>query len=179
MSGAQGDQSEISYEDMAAPEQAAMDGVRSDLAMDMVTAPFGGKPDLAGSQAQMQEIQDRAAKKAELAQATQGSTQMIVDPDKVDDLAGFFEGKAVELYDRLFKVRELSAVEAPGSDPTSVQVAEVFRQVGAGDDQAYYDNYLKLIDVFKDTAANLRASAQQTRTDEQNNEDVFRGGLSA
>jgi len=55
-------------------------------------------------------------------------------------------------------------------------VAEIFSKVGGGDDQAYFDNYMKLIDVFKDTAANLQASAQQTRTDEQNNEDALRGG---
>lgn len=120
---------------------------------------------------QIAETVDRMADKAALAQAQSAGGAMRIEPDQVDEVARFFEDEARAMEARQREVNYLSRVKAPGKDPVSIQAANKYGQVGAGNDQAYADNYLKLAKVFKDTAANLRASAQQTRTDDQNSAD--------
>jgi hypothetical protein len=163
-------------------DQAAMDQVHQEQ---VATAALSRMPLIGNVLAPQQfaehaqeiaDIQGRANKKAELAHAMTAGTTMRVDPAEVDALAKFFEDEAQGLEDRAFDVQELGAVEPPGSDPVSTKAAPVYGQVGAGSDRAYFENYMMLARVFRDTAANLRASAQQTRTDEQNAESNFRGG---
>ncbi|MGI8307272.1 hypothetical protein [Saccharopolyspora hattusasensis] len=117
----------------------------------------------------------RAADKAALAQSQSAGGAMRIDPDKVDEIAGFFEAEAVELRKRQRNIFDLSTVESPGGDPVSTQASVRYGEVAAGDDRAYLDNYLKLAEAFDGTAANLRASAKQTRTDDQNSADSFGG----
>lgn len=147
--------------DLQAPEQAAMEAAHQD-GMEVCTP--GGTTELPATQEEIQRIQQRANKKAELAAAQSANTQMVVDPAEVDDLAKFFEDEAEALASRSGDVQNLGSVPAPGADPVSERSAEIHGQVGTGDDQAYSINYMKLAKVFRDTAASLRSSAKQTRT---------------
>ena len=139
--------------------------------------PHGGAlPD----QHMVNQIHERANRKAELAHAMDaGGARMRVDPAEVDALAKFFEDEAQGLLGRAREIQKLSQVTPPGLDPVSKDAAKVYGQVGEGNAQAYMDNYLKLADTFNGTAANLRKNAQQTRTDDQNAADGFRGGVRA
>lgn len=127
----------------------------------------------------MQEIQHRASDKAALATALSSNSRMRVDPAQVDDLAAFFEHEAQALSDRAYDVQELASVTPPGGDPVSTNAAAVYGNVGGGGNQGYYDNYMSLAKVFTETAARLRDNARQTRTDDQNAGDNFRGGIRA
>ncbi|MEU5845466.1 hypothetical protein [Saccharopolyspora shandongensis] len=118
----------------------------------------------------------RAADKAAFARSQDAGGMMRVDPDKVDEVARFFEDEAQAMQDRVLDIQQLASVEPPGLDPVSSQAAPVYSQVAAGSGSGYMENYLGLAEVFAQTAANLRASAQQTRTDDQNAADSFRGG---
>ncbi|MGJ7906525.1 hypothetical protein ACOQFL_08605 [Actinopolyspora sp. H202] len=158
---------------MDAADQAAMDAEMQDVA---TSALFPG-PALAEEMADIARIAERANTKAELAQAISDNTRMVVDPDEVDALAGFFEGKASELEDRQREVSELASVPAPGTDPVSTGAASIHGEVASGDDRSYMPNYLKLAKVFNDTAASLRSSAKQTRTDDANAADSFNRGI--
>ncbi|SFT32603.1 hypothetical protein SAMN04487904_10183 [Actinopolyspora lacussalsi subsp. righensis] len=155
---------------MDAADQAAMDAEMQDVAD---SALFPGPAGLAKEMADIARIAERANTKAELAQAISDNTRMVVDPDEVDALAGFFEGKAQELEDRSWGIYELSNVPPPGTDPVSTGAVSLHGEVAAGDDRAYYENYMKLAQVFNDTAASLRSSAEQTRTDDANAADSF------
>lgn len=178
MSSGQGDQSgdqgpQLDGMDSAAMQQETMDVASNIGGMGLIN---DGPQELSQSMRAIKDIEDRAQKKAELAKAVEAGGHMVVDPDKVDGLAAFFRIEAKRLRDRRDVVADLAMVEPPGSDPTSQGVAEVFSRVGAGDGDGYLENYLKLADVFDQTAEELEASAKQTRTDEQNAEDAFRGG---
>ncbi len=118
----------------------------------------------------------RAADKTALAtsQSTYGSMQ--IDLDKVDEIARFFEDEARGLRERQADIYNLSTITAPGTDPVSVQATEKYGLVAAGDESAYLENYLKLAEMFDKTAENLRASIKQSRTDQENAADAFRGG---
>ncbi|MEV4729038.1 hypothetical protein [Saccharopolyspora sp. NPDC049426] len=117
---------------------------------------------------------DRMADKAALAASQSAGGSMRIEPDKVDELASFFEAEALAMERREQEVYELSQVPTAGKDPVSVRSASTYGQVADGDEQAYLNNYRKLASVFKDTAANLRASATQTRTNDQDSADSFR-----
>ncbi|WP_139219508.1 hypothetical protein [Actinopolyspora alba] len=158
---------------MDAADQAAMDAEMQDVADN---ALFPG-PGFAKEVADIARIAERANTKAELAQAISDNTRMVVDPDEVDALAGFFEEKAQELEDRSFELQSLGSVPAPGTDPVSTGAASIHGQVAYGDDRSYFPNYLKLAQVFNDTAASLRSSAKQTRTDDANAADSFQRGI--
>ncbi|MFD0487145.1 hypothetical protein ACFQ0O_09020 [Saccharopolyspora spinosporotrichia] len=121
----------------------------------------------------------RAASKADAAQKIAAGATMRVEPDQVDKLAQFFEDEAEKMTEREGDLNRLSMIKPPGKDPVSTRAVAEYEKVGAGDDSAYLDNYQKLAKVFRETAANLRASAQQTRLDDQNAEDSFRGGIRA
>ncbi|WP_017974714.1 hypothetical protein [Actinopolyspora halophila] len=152
-----------------ATDQAAMDA-----ATQMPDGPvLGGLAEVATDIAR---ISDRANTKAELAQSLSSNTRMVVDPEEVDDLAKFFEEKAEELLDRRTDLQELANVPPPGTDPVSTGAASLHGQVASGDDQSYMPNYLKLAQVFNDTAASLRSNAKQTRTDDENAADSFNRG---
>ncbi|QIZ33832.1 hypothetical protein [Saccharopolyspora sp. ASAGF58] len=111
---------------------------------------------------------DRMADNVVLAAAQNAGGAMRIDPDQVDAVANFFQDEAENMQNRADKVQKLSVLKPAGKDPVSQEATKVYRQVGAGDGQAYMENYLKLADVFHETAKNLRASAKQTRTDDQN-----------
>ncbi|MDP9641007.1 hypothetical protein J2S53_000952 [Actinopolyspora lacussalsi] len=159
---------------MDAADQAAMDAEMQDVAD---SALFPGPAGLAKEMADIARIAERANTKAELAQAISDNTRMVVDPDEVDALAGFFEEKASELEDRQREVSELASVSPPGTDPVSTGAAAIHGEVASGDDRSYMPNYLKLAKVFNDTAASLRSSAEQTRTDDANAADSFNRGI--
>jgi hypothetical protein len=131
---------------------------------------------LAQKMAATAQIQDHANRKAELAQAVSSGSQMRVDPAEVDALARFFEDEAQRLEGRERAVTELATIEPPGTDPVSTQAASKYGEVASGNGQGYLENYKKLAQVFHDTAASLRTSAQQTRTNDQDAADSFRGG---
>ncbi|TDD85663.1 hypothetical protein E1202_20470 [Saccharopolyspora karakumensis] len=120
------------------------------------------------------ETVDRMADKAALAQSQSAGGSMRIEPDKVDELASFFEAEALAMEAREADVFELATVPTAGKDPVSVSAASTYGQVAEGDEQAYLTNYRKLARVFKDTAANLRASATQTRTNDQDSADSLR-----
>ena len=168
-------------------DQAAMEQAQSTEALGEALngMPLGGLSGGLGdgmtarAQAQMAEIQQRADMKTRLAEASSSGSTMRVDPDQVDKLATYFEDKGEELRGRLMNLELLANVDPPGTDPASTQAATVYSQVGQGDEQAYVNNYKKLITVFEDTASNLRSSAQQTRSDEQGAEESMGKGLSA
>ncbi|ASU78710.1 hypothetical protein CDG81_10975 [Actinopolyspora erythraea] len=159
---------------MDAADRAALDAEMQDVAG---SALFTGPAGLAKEMADIARIADRANTKAELAQAISDNTRMVVDPDEVDALAGFFEEKASELEDRWLKISELANIPPPGTDPVSTGAASIHGQVASGDDRSYIPNYLKLAQVFNDTAASLRSSARQTRTDDANAADSFDRGI--
>ncbi|NHD15561.1 MULTISPECIES: hypothetical protein [Actinopolyspora] len=156
--------------ELDATDQAALDAATQ---MPNSGTLLGGLAEVASD---MQRIGERANTKAELAQSLSSNTRMVVDPDEVDDLAKFFEDEADKLESRSLEVRELANVSPPGTDPVSTGAASKHGQVGAGDDQAYYENYVKLAQVFKSTAESLRSSAKQTRIDDENAADSFNRG---
>ncbi|MDA3630217.1 hypothetical protein OU415_32645 [Saccharopolyspora sp. WRP15-2] len=119
----------------------------------------------------------RAETKTALAHSQAAGGSMMVDPDQIDKLAQFFDDEAQALFDRAGDVQFLADVQPPGHDPVSVKSAKVYQNVAAGDDSAYLDNYLKLAEYFQNTAANLRANAQQNRIDDQNSADSLGGKL--
>lgn len=123
------------------------------------------------------ETLSRAQTKAALAQSQAAGGSMLVDPDQIDKLAQFFEDEAQALADRVVDVQQLAELKPAGRDPVSTQATAVYQKVGAGDENAYMDNYLKLAEYFQNTAANLRASAHQNRTDDQNAADSLGGKL--
>ncbi|MDI2027393.1 PE domain-containing protein [Saccharopolyspora sp. TS4A08] len=104
--------------------------------------------------------------KAAYAQAQAAGGSMRIQPDKVDELARFFDDEAEKLENREADITMLAEVPAPGSDPVSTGSATTFGQVGAGGPNAYMENYAKLAVVFRDAANALRQSAQQVRTDD-------------
>ena len=159
MAGGEGDQIPLDMQDQAAIHHA-----------------FNNGGNLFQNMAESAQIMQHAAMKAQLAQSMSAGTTMRVDPAQVDKLAAFFEDEAEAMQKRQRDVFRLGKVKAPGHDPVSTQAADTYGKVGSGDANAYSENYMKLAQVFRDTAANLRANAQQTRTDDQNAEDGFRGG---
>lgn len=161
---------EVQPEDLGAADQNAMQQAWMDAMLGSVI-PGAALDDLA----QINRIQERANDKAKLAEMLSANTVMRIDPAAVDRLASFCEDKAEQLQDRVAALQELANVEPPGNDPTSTNAARVHGQVAAGDDRAYLENYLKLAKVFDDSAKSLRASATQTRTDDDNSADQFRG----
>ncbi|SFT89784.1 hypothetical protein SAMN04487904_112113 [Actinopolyspora lacussalsi subsp. righensis] len=157
--------------EMDAADQAAMENTASELPASFLTGTTAQKL------VEIARIQERANDKARLAEARGDNTRMVVDPEEVDGLASFFEDKAEELQQRVQRVQELGSVPAPGTDPVSAGATEQHSRVGAGDDRAYLENYLELVKVFQDTAASLRSSAKQTRTDDAEVADSLeRGG---
>ncbi|WP_433869386.1 hypothetical protein [Saccharopolyspora sp. CA-218241] len=167
---------------MSAPEgenQVELDAI-DQARIDSAMAPDASDAFLGGvleNVAQVGRIVAGAARKAELASAINAGSAMRVEPDQVDELARFFESKATEMNDRSYDVQMLAYVSAPGTDPVSSQVVDAYGKVGAGDSNAYYENYIKLAEVFTNTAANLRASAAQVRTNDQDAADSFGGNL--
>jgi hypothetical protein len=131
--------------------------------------------DLGNKLAQTEAIQQGANAKAQLAQEVGSHAQMRVDPAQVEALAKFFEDEAQKLGDRVDDLQQLATIPAPGHDPVSSRAVALYAKVAAGDPQSYLDNYNKLGQIFQDTAANLRASAQQTRTDDEHAQHGFGG----
>ncbi|WP_263248564.1 hypothetical protein [Saccharopolyspora rosea] len=171
--GAEGDDSQIP---MDATDQHFYQQAAAQTAIGQSGLPFAAAPVIgAAGAAGMAETLQRASAKADLAKALDAGATMLVDPDKVDGLARFFEDEAKGLRKRQRDVNDLASIDPPGTDPVSTQVAAKYGEVAAGDDSAYLDNYLKLADRFDEVAANLRAHATQTRTDEQNAVEGFRG----
>ncbi|ASU77148.1 hypothetical protein CDG81_01120 [Actinopolyspora erythraea] len=157
--------------ELDAADQAAMENTVNELPASFLTGTTAQKI------VEIARIQERANDKAQLAEARGEDTRMVVDPEEVDALASFFEGKAEELQDRVDDIQQLGSVPAPGTDPVSAGAAEQHGRVGAGDERAYLENYLELVKVFQDTAASLRSSATQTRTDDAEAADSLeRGG---
>jgi uncharacterized protein YukE len=142
------------------------------------TAPglFNAVGDVANKMVQTANIQNAANLKAQLAQDLSSHSMMRVDPSQVESLAKFFEDEANKLDDHLQDSQELASVTPPGQDPVSTQAATAYGTVASGSPQAYLDNVAKLQKVFEETAQNLRASAQQTRTDDENAASGLRGG---
>lgn len=179
MAGETGDPPSVSMDQMDAMDRASMQNLQDKAPPATPCAADGSTAASEQQQAQylsaQANVQERADKKAELAQTMSAGTQMRVDPAEVEDLAKFFEDEAQGLANRNADVRLLGYVEAPGTDPVSIGASDAYGRVGAGDDRAYGDNYLKLIDVFKKTAESLRASAKQTRTDDQDSADALKG----
>lgn len=179
MAGETGDPPSVSMDQMDAMDRASMQNLQDKAPPATPCAADGSTAASEQQQAQylsaQSDVQERADKKAELAQSMSSGTQMRVDPAEVEDLARFFDDEAQGLEDRLIDVQGLGQVEAPGTDPVSTGAASAYGKVGAGDDRAYTENYLKLIDVFKKTSESLRASAKQTRTDDQDAADAFKG----
>ena len=179
MAGETGDPPSVSMDQMDAMDRASMQQLQEKAPPATMCKADGSTA--ASEQQQLQHIsaqgnvQDRADKKAELAQTMSAGTQMRVDPAEMDNLAQFFEDEARGLADRMADIRSLADVEAPGTDPVSTGAADVYGKVGDGDARAYGDNYRKLIDVFMVTADTLRASSKQTRTDDQDAADAFKG----
>lgn len=137
---------------------------------------FAALGDVANKMAQTANIQNAANLKAQLAQELGTHSRMRVDPEQVDSLAKFFEDEAQALADHLQDAQQLASVAAPGQDPISTQAAVAYGTVASGNSQSYLDNVAKLQQVFHDTAANLRASAQQTRTNDEDAASGLRGG---
>lgn len=104
--------------------------------------------------------------KAAYAQAQSAGGSMRIQPDKVDELARFFDDEALEMERREGKIAMLADVPPPGLDPVSTGSTEIYGKVGAGNPNAYAENYQELAKVFRNAALALRASAQQVRTDD-------------
>ncbi|WP_344682289.1 hypothetical protein [Saccharopolyspora taberi] len=163
MAGDEGNQIPLDGYDQRAMNQAQAMGA----------VPMGGAMGAAQSAMTMA----RAAMKAEAAQAASSGMHMLVDPDQVDKLAQFFEDEAEAIMKRARDRQEIfMELPPPAKDPVSTQVANSYVKVAAGGADSYLDNYEKLAQVFHDTAANLRASAQQTRTNDQDAAESFNGG---
>lgn len=179
MAGETGDPPSVSMDQMDAMDRASMQNLQDKAPPATPCAADGSTAASEQQQAQylsaQSDVQERADKKAELAQSMSAGTQMRVDPAEADNLAQFFEDEAQGLDDRSYDVQELSLVSAPGGDPVSSGVAQAYGQVAAGDARAYFDNYMKLAQVFRDTANSLRAFAKQTRTDDQDSADALKG----
>jgi len=170
----------VPIDQMDAMDQAAMQQAQAHQFVDNMPSMWGGAPASQSQDSQaIQAVQDRANAKQQLAQAQSAGTSMRVDPEHVDDLAKFFEDEAQALVDRESQMVALSSITSPGTDPVSQAASQVYAQVAAGDDQAYYENYIKLANVFRDTARSLRDSAKQTRTSDQESADQFKGDLRA
>lgn len=121
-------------------------------------------------------LQDSTNLRTQLGQEVSSNMRMRIDPDQVDSLAKFFEDEARALRDRMQDLYDLQSVSAPGTDPVSTQAATAYGTVASGGPASYLDNYKKLTQVFHDTATNLRASAQQTRTNDENAASGLHGG---
>lgn len=170
----------VPIDQMDAMDQAAMQQAQAHQFVDNMPSMWGGAPASQSQDSQaIQAVQDRANAKQQLAQAQSAGTSMRVDPEHVDDLANFFDQEAEALESRSLAQDALASIMPPGNDPVSTQAARIYSQVGAGDDRAYVDNYLKLAQVFHDTAQSLRDSAKQTRTSEQDAADQFKGDIRA
>lgn len=174
----QGDQ-EQSYEVDYSAEMAAMQDAQQQMASGQALSatPLANVAAPLVQSAAMQNMADakgRMEAKAQLAQEAGAGNTMMVDPDQVDKLAGFFKAKASDLTGRLMDLGLLADVQPPGGDPVSNGAARVYSEVGGGNDRAYLENYRKLIGVFEDAAANLEASARQVRSDEQGAQDGLR-----
>ncbi|QUH01628.1 hypothetical protein HUO13_13110 [Saccharopolyspora erythraea] len=151
----------------------AYDQRELDRAQAMGALPMAGPVAMAQSAVTMA----RAARKANAAEAASAGTTMLVDPDQVDKLARFFDDEAQAILDRAMDRQEtLTLIPPPGKDPVSTQAADTYVQVATGSGDGYLENFQKLAKVFSDTAANLRASAQQTRTNDQDAAGSFNGG---
>lgn len=115
---------------------------------------------------QITETVDRMADNAAYAASQAAGGSMRIQPERVDELARFFEDEASAMEIREAKIGMLAEVSAPGTDPVSQNATVVYGQVGAGDKTAYMENYKELAKVFKNAAIALRESAQQVRTDD-------------
>ena len=172
--GAEGDDSQVP---MDATDQHFYQQAAAQTAIGQSGLPFAAAPVIgAAGAAGMAETLQRASAKAELAKTLQAGATMLVDPDKVDELARFFDDEAQKLFDRSGDVQELADIEPWGSDPVSTQAAPAYAQVGSGGGTGYMENYLKLAEVFRKTAKDLTDSAKQVRTNDQNAADGFGGG---
>ena len=168
----------VPIDQMDAMDQAAMQQAQAHQFVDDMPSMWGGAPASQGQDSQaIRAVQDRANAKQQLAQAQSAGTSMRVDPEHVDDLAKFFDREAEALEQREFDVLLLNAVEPPGADPVSQGATNIFAQVAAGGGSGYYENYMKLAQVFRDTANSLRDSAKQSRTSDQDAADNFRRDL--
>ena len=181
MAGETGDPPSVSVNEMDAMDRASMQNLQDKAPPATPCAADGSTAASEQQQAQylsaQADVQERADKKAQLAQTMSAGTQMRVDPVEVENLAKFFDDEAEGLWDRLMDVQSLADVEAPGTDPVSIGAADAYGKVGAGDTRAYGDNYRQLIKVFRDTANSLRSNAKQTRTDDQDSADALKGKL--
>lgn len=140
---------------------------------------MGGIADVATKMAQTANLQNAANLKAQLAQETGSHSKMRVDPSQVDSLAKFFEDEAQALADHLADSQQLASVSPPGHDPISTQAATAYGKVASGGPEAYLNNVTKLQQVFHATAANLRASAQQSRSSDEDAASGLHGGTVA
>ena len=180
MAGDEGVTGPVPIDQMDPMDRAAMAQAQGHQYIDNMSTFFGGAPSptTQGQDAQaINAVQDRANAKQQLAQAQSAGTSMRVDPEHVDDLAKFFDREAEALEQREFDVLLLNAVEPPGADPVSQGATNIFAQVAAGGGSGYYENYMKLAQVFRDTANSLRDSAKQSRTSDQDAADNFRRDL--
>ncbi len=115
---------------------------------------------------QITETVDRIADNAAYAAWQSAGGSMRIQPEKVDELARFFDDEALAMENRELEIAMLADVPAPGTDPVSTNATVVYGQVGAGDKTAYMENYRELAKVFRNSAIALRESAQQVRTDD-------------
>lgn len=137
---------------------------------------MSGIADVVTKMGQTANLQNAANLKAQLAQEIGTHSKMRVDPDQVDSLAKFFEDEAQSLADHLADSQQLASVPPPGGDPISTQAATAYGNVASGGPEAYLNNVTKLQQVFHSTAANLRASAQQSRSSDEDAASGLKGG---
>lgn len=115
---------------------------------------------------QITETVDRIADNVAYAAAQDAGGSMRIEPDKVDELARFFEEEAEKMEMREQDVALLADVPAPGVDPVSTGAVATYAKVAVGSPTAYMENYQQLATVFKDAANALRESSRQVRTDD-------------
>lgn len=120
------------------------------------------------------ETMDRMADTAALASAQNAGGRMYIEPEKVDEVANFFIQEAATLRGRAQDVFDLSQIDPPGTDDVSTQSADKYGQVAAGGANSYRDAYNDLANYLESTGNELRASAKQTRTNDQDSADSLR-----
>jgi hypothetical protein len=123
---------------------------------------------------QISETVDRMADNAALAAVQGAGGRMYIEPERVEEAAAFFLHEAEMLRSRGREINYLAQVDPPGSDDVSTQLADKYGQVASGGGQSYKDAYNALGDYLADVGNKLRASAQQTRTNDQDAADSLR-----
>ncbi|GAB3678100.1 hypothetical protein [Saccharopolyspora tripterygii] len=124
------------------------------------------------------ETVDRMADTVAYAASQNAGGAMTVDPDQVDEIAGFFREKAQILNDRAYDVQDMGTIEAAGGDPVSTGSANAYGQVVTSEGDGYFTSYRELATVLLDAAHALEQGARQWRVDDDNAATSFGGGKS-